>query len=103
VAENRFAQTFDLVADISGFAFVAAHAVLIAGHAEGLYAGVAGTTGFGLLHLGHGVVTTASQVEDGVMTDLAFVVVLGQVQFVAEYDRLGILEIKTDILGFHCV
>jgi hypothetical protein len=42
------------------------------------------------------------QVVEGVMADLAVVVIFEEVEFVAENDRGRIFEAKLDVLGFDC-
>ena len=100
VAEYRLSQSFDIIGHVARFALVAANAVLFCCHAEGFYTAVAGSAGFGLFHLRHGVTSGDSQIEDGVMTHSAVVSVLGKVCFVAEDDRFGAFKRVTDVLGF---
>lgn len=99
VAEGHLGCALHFKGNIAGFALVAFGAELFVLDAECLDAGVAGTAGLGLFHFGHGVTLLAFQVEDGVVANLAVLVVLFQVDVVAEDDRFGVLECKLDILG----
>jgi hypothetical protein len=60
---------------------------------------VAGAAALGLFHLGHGEAFAAPHVEDGIVTDLAVIVVFYQVNGVAENDRVGVFEGELDVLG----
>ncbi len=100
VAENHVRGAFGLVGDVARFPRVAANAVLFAGDAECLDAGMTGAARFGLLHFGHGEVAGFPDIEDGVMTNLAIIAIFSQVQCVAEDDRISILEFELDIFCF---
>ena len=100
MAEYRLSQTFDIIGHVARFTLVAANAVLFCCHAEGFYTAVAGSAGFGLFHLRHGVTSWGSQIEDGVMTHSTVVSVLGKVCFVAEDDRFSAFKRVTDVFGF---
>ena len=75
MTENGISQSFDPVGYISRFAFVAFDAVFLRCHAERLYSGMAGTTGFGFFHLRHGNVFAVTQVEDGIVAHFAIIIV----------------------------
>ena len=100
MAEDGLGCPFRLVGDTLWFPLVAADAVLFAGNAEGLDAGMAGSAGFSLFHIGHGEMAAVLQIENGVVTDLAVVVVFGQVELVAEDDRLCVFKLEDDLFGF---
>jgi hypothetical protein len=59
-----------------------------------------GTAGFGFFHFCHGKVFAVPEVIDSVVADLARVVVLFQMNGVAEDDRFGVFERKFNVLGF---
>jgi hypothetical protein len=42
------------------------------------------------------------QVKDGIMADLAVVVIFAQMKLMAEHNRVSVFEGKFDILGFGC-
>jgi hypothetical protein len=99
VAESCFAKSLDLVGHVTRFTFVAPHTVFLGRNTECLHPGVTGSAGFGLFHLCHGKVLAIPQVEDGIMADFAFIVVLIQMICVTENDRVGVFEGKLYILG----
>jgi len=78
---------------------VAADTILLGRDAEGLYSAVASPASFSFFHLGHGVMPTLFQIEDGVMANFT-VVVFGQMVFMAENHRISIFERKFYLLGF---
>lgn len=61
---------------------------------------MAGTARFGLLHFRHGIVAAFFEVENGVVANLAVVVILLQMEIVTEDHRIGILKRKRDIFSF---
>lgn len=78
---------------------MAAYALLLAGYTEGFDAAMTGSAGFCLLHFLHGKMLSVFQIEDGIVTDPAVVVVLAQVIFVVKNNRLGAPEFKDYIFG----
>jgi hypothetical protein len=62
---------------------------------------MAGSARFGFFHLSHGEMLAISQVEDGIVADLAVAVFL-QVFFMAEYDRFRIFKAELDIFCLDC-
>jgi len=99
VTEGRLTEPLDLVGHVTRIAFVALGAVFLAGDAECLHPAVTGAAALGLFHLGHGKVPAVPHVEDGIMADLAVILVFVQMVGVAEYDRIGVFEGELDILG----
>src|SRR6185369_7099557 len=99
MAESDFRSTFHFEGYSSRLPFMTSGAELFILDAERLHAGMAGAAGLGRLHLRHGKVLLLLHIEDGVMADLAVVLVFLEVQVVAENYRLGIFECERYILG----
>ncbi len=100
VTEGGRAETLDLVHDIAGLAFVALDTVFLGSDTERFDAGMAGAAGFRLFHVGHRIAFTVFQTENGVMAHSAVIIILGQMDGMAEDDRFGALELVGDVFGF---
>jgi hypothetical protein len=99
VAEDRFSNPLDPVGYIARFPGMTPDAVFFTGDAECLDPGMAGAARFGFFHIGHGEVATFPDIENGIMTNLAIIVIFSQVECVAEYYRIRVPEFELDILG----
>ena len=82
--------------------YVAAGTIFLAGNTERFHPAMAYTARLGFFHLGHGKALFVSQVEDGIVTHSAIIIIFLKVKLVTEDDRFRIFEFKLDVLGFDC-
>jgi len=79
---------------------VTTYTIAFFGYTEGLYTGMAGAASLCLLHIGHGEVAAFLYVENSIMADPAVVIVLCQVNLMAENHRVRVFKGELDVLRF---
>ena len=100
MAELCLGCAFHLVYDWPRFPCMAKHAFLLIGNTECLDSGMATAARFRLLHLRHGILALIPQVENGIVTNSAVVVIFLEVRLVTENYRIGMGKSKGDVFGF---
>jgi len=98
MAEYGAAQAFYDIGDVPGLAAMTAGTVFLCGDTECPHTAMAGTAGFGFLHFRHGVAFLVLQAVDRIVTHFAVILVLFQMQIMAENHRPGIFKSKGDVL-----
>jgi hypothetical protein len=61
---------------------------------------VAGSARFGFFHLSHGKAAVFSQIKQGIVTYLAVIFILFEVDVMTEDNRISVLEPELDVFGF---
>ncbi len=100
MAELCLGCSFNLVNNWPRCPCMAKYAFLLVGNTERFHSGMATAARFCLLHLRHGIMAPIAQVENGIVTNSAVVVIFLEVRLVTENHRIGMGKGKGDVFGF---
>jgi hypothetical protein len=79
---------------------MAAYTVLVCRDTESFGAVVAGSAGFPRFHFGHGKAAFCFQVKNGTVAGSAIIIIFGDMQIMAENNRVGIFKTELNVFCF---